>query len=322
LPAQRAIAPDLAALLQGMPKTKYGSLDLDDLTGTRALLRQMTAQMTAGLQPDPSVTVHDAVLDRGDGTELVVRFFRPDGAGTAQPALLWFHAGGQIMGRVDEDDLYLTQLAKDLSVVVAGVDYRLAPEHRAPAAAQDGLAAYRHVLEHAGELGIDPDRIALGGASGGGAPALATAYLIRDHRLPAPRAMTLLYPMIDDRNTSDSSRAITDVGVWDRPANLLAWKAVLGDRAGTDDVSPYEAPARATDLSGLPPTFVAAAEFDVLRDEDLALAAGLLRAGVQTEIHHFAGTFHAWDRFAPDSPLAQELNRVWHLFLTRMLANG
>ncbi len=208
---------------------------------------------------------------------------------------------------------------KKLSIVVIAVDYRLAPEYQAPAAAEDGLAAYRHLLDRGAEMGVDTGRVAIGGASGGGGPALAAALMIRDQELPAPAALTLLYPMIDDRNTTKSSHDITDVGVWDRAANLLAWSAVLGDRAG-GDVSPYAAPARATDLSDLPPAFIAAGEYDLFRDEDLALADGLRRAGVRTEVHDFAGAVHAWDRFVPSSELAQELNTSWHRFLARALA--
>lgn len=316
---QRAIDTELAAVLAAAPRTRYGAFDLDDIPGTRAAMRATVEKMTAGITPNPTVSVSDLLVPRPEGSDLVVRLHRPQSATTPAPVVLWFHSGGQILVRADEDDLYLSELAKELSAVVAAVDYRLAPEHQAPAAAEDGLSAYQYLLDHASDLGIDTARIAIAGASGGGAPALATAYMVRDRGLAAPRVMTLLYPMIDDRNTSESSRAITDVGVWDRPANVLAWSAVLGDRVGAEDLSPYAAPARQTDLSGLPTTFVALAEHDVLRDEGLDLATRLLRAGVQTEIHHYAGTFHAWDRFAQDSALAQELNRTWRSFLAREL---
>lgn len=318
---ERAIDPEIAAALAATPKTRYGAFDLDDLPSTRAQMRSMAAQMSAEIEPDPDIEISDVVVPRADSSELVVRCYRHRDA-AASPALLWFHAGGQILTRADEDDAYLAGLASRLSVVVAAVDYRLAPEHRAPAAAEDGLAAYHHLLEHGSELGVDIARIAIGGASGGGAPALATAFMIRDQQLPGPRAISLLYPMIDDRNETASSHVITDVGVWDRPANVLAWAAVLGDRAGGDDVTAYEAPARQVDLIGLPPTFLAIAEYDVLRDEDLDLGVRLLRAGVHTELHHYAGAVHAWDRFAPGTALADELDAAWHGFLTRMLADG
>lgn len=320
MPDTRAIDPELAVVLNAMPRTRYGAFDLDDIPGVRTVMRQMTEQMSAGIAPDPSVETRDVLVRRTDGTDLTLRVHRPVEGQTARPGLLWFHAGGQILGTAGEDDLYLAQLAKDLALVVIAVDYRLAPEHQAPAAANDGLDAYRHVLDHATDLGVDAGRIAIGGASGGGAPALATALMIRDQQMPAPIALTLLYPMIDDRNTTRSSQEITNVGVWDRAANLLAWAAVLGDRAGTDDVSAYEAPARATDLSNLPATFIAAGEYDLFRDENLALANGLRAADVRTEFHDYAGACHAWDRFVPDSGLAKELNASWHRFLTRALA--
>jgi acetyl esterase/lipase len=322
MPTTRSIDPELAAVLDSMPHTKYGAFNLDDIPGTRAMMQQMTEQMSAGIERDPAVATSDIIAHRPDGTDLALRVHRPVDAPEAAPALLWFHAGGQILGTASEDDLYLAQLAKTLTAVVIAVDYRLAPEHQAPASAEDGLTAYRHVLDHAAAIGVDAARVAIGGASGGGAPALSTALMIRDQHLPTPAALTLLYPMIDDRNTTQSSREITDVGVWDREANLLAWHAVLGDRAGTDDVSAYAAPARATDVSGLPATFIAVGEYDLFRDEDVNLANQLLSAGVRTELHLYAGAIHAFDRFVPGSALAQELDAAWHRFLTRTLADN
>ena len=199
------------------------------------------------------------------------------------------------------------------------VDYRLAPETPAPGGAEDGYLAYTYLAEHAEEHQINPDRIGLAGASGGGAIATATALMVRDRGAVRPCLLSLNYPMLDDRNETPSSHQVTDIGVWDRRENLLAWAAVLGDRTGQPDVDPYSAPGRATDLHGMPETFIAAAQYDVFRDEDIDFASRLMAAGVPVELHVYAHAFHAWDLFAPDSSLARAFNRTWHDFLSHHL---
>src|SRR5690606_20146413 len=124
--------------------------------------------------------------------------------------------------------------------------------------------------------GILPDRVGLAGASGGGAPATAAALMARDRGDRPPRLLSLNYPMLDDRNETPSSHEIVDLGVYDRRENLYAWAAVLGDRAGAPDVHPYSAPGRATDVAGLPDTFLAVAQYDVFRDENIDFARRLI----------------------------------------------
>ncbi|MDF3288204.1 alpha/beta hydrolase fold domain-containing protein [Streptomyces sp. RB6PN23] len=169
----------------------------------------------------------------------------------------------------------------------------------------------------AGEHRIDPHRIGIAGASGGGAPAAATALMLRDRQDARPCFLSLSYPMLDDRNETPASFEVTDLGLWDRRENLLAWAVVLGDRVGDPALDPYSAPARATDLTGIPDTFIAAAQFDVFRDEDMDFARRLIAAGVPVELHLYARAFHAWDRFAPKSTLARTFGHTWHDFLRR-----
>lgn len=121
-------------------------------------------------------------------------------------------------------------------------------------------------------------------------------------------------------DTADSSREITDIGIWDRATNILAWRAVLGDRAGADDVSPYCAPSRASDLAGLPPTFIAAGDLDVFRDEDLDYATRLRAHGVSVELHLYPGAYHSFNVFAPGSRLAATFDQTWLSYLARRFA--
>jgi acetyl esterase/lipase len=311
--------PELAAALAAIPRFPHGGmLDLSDIPALRELFASAAAARPAPA-PDPRVTVTTHVATRSDGTTLDIVLFRPAGAPTPTPALAWFHAGGQVLGSAHEDGEYHAALALRLNCVVAAVDYRLAPETPAPGAAEDGYLAYTSMLVHADDLGIDRTRIGIAGASGGGAPAAATALMVRDRGDAAPCLLALSYPMLDDRNDTPSSHQVTDVGVWDRRESLLAWAAVLGDRAGTEDVDVYSAPGRATDLHGLPETFIAAAQYDVLRDEDVAFASRLMAAGVPVELHVFPHAYHAWDRFAPASRLTRTFEQAWHDFLVRRL---
>ena len=315
-----ALDPELAPVLEAMLQAAGGPLlDFSDVPALRARLRAAAAQAGPAGLDDPRVSVETVPVARADGSPLDLVLFRPTGDERPRPALLWFHAGGQVLGTAHDDAPYHASLALALDCVVAAVDYRLAPETQAPGAAEDGYLAYTYVREHAEQLGVVPDRIGLAGASGGGAPAAAAALMARDRQDPAPCLLALNYPMLDDRNETRSSHEILDLGVVDRDQNLLAWAAVLGSRAGSPDLHPYCAPGRATDLSGLPPTFIAAAQFDVFRDEDIDFAQRLIAAGVPVDLHVYSGAFHAWDRFTPKAAVTASFEQTWHTFLRRRL---
>jgi acetyl esterase/lipase len=160
------------------------------------------------------------------------------------------------------------------------------------------------MARNARELGFDPRRLAVYGGSAGGGLTIAVTLLSRDRGFPAIAFQMPIYPMIDDRNETPSSHEITDVGIWDRAGNIEAWAWYLGD--GKPDQ--YAAPARADDLSGLPPAFIDVGTVDLFRDEDIAFAARLMQAGVPTELHVYPGAYHASEALAPDAPLSR---RIW-----------
>jgi acetyl esterase/lipase len=162
--------------------------------------------------------------------------------------------------------------------------------------------------QHAAELGIDPARIAIAGASAGGGLAAGLALLARDRGEVNACLQLLIYPMIDDRCTSASSQ-MGEAAIWSRGANLLGWRAYLGHEPGAVDVSPYAAAARATDLAGLPPAFIGVGTLDVFRDEDIEYAARLLAAGVPTELHVYPGAPHGFESFAPGAAVSQRFSR-------------
>jgi acetyl esterase/lipase len=207
---------------------------------------------------------------------------------------VYFHGGGFVAGDLDTEDLRCVRIARDAGCVVISVDYRLAPEHRFPAAHDDCVAVLEWTAREAAALGVDPRRIGVAGASSGGNLAAATSLRARDHGGPPVAFQLLAYPSLDDRLETASVRFVGTPLV-DGSDCAHCWDYYLGlDRA---DVSPYAAPARATDLRGLPPTYLLTAELDPLRDEGIRFATRLLEAGVSVELHQFAGAFHAFDLF-------------------------
>jgi acetyl esterase/lipase len=202
------------------------------------------------------------------------------------------HGGGFVIGSVEAEHAGSVLTAVDTGAVLVSVDYRLAPEHPYPAGLHDCYAALSFLHAEAGAFGVDPERIALTGASAGGGLAAATALLARDRGGPPICFQMLHIPELDDRLETPSMRRFVDSPLWNRPLAVKSWEFYLGDLAGTDDVPIYAAPARASDLSGLPPAYVSTAENDPLRDEGIAYALGMLQAGVSVELHQFPGTFH------------------------------
>jgi acetyl esterase/lipase len=203
------------------------------------------------------------------------------------------HGGGFILGDLDTDHARNVQLCRELGVVVVSVDYRLAPEDPYPAALEDCYVGLQWMAKHAADLGIDPERIAIHGISAGGGLCAALALLARDRGGPAICFQYLSMPEVDDRLQTPSMRALVDTPLWNRPNAVVSWDSYLGKGVpGTADVPVYAAPARATDLSSLPPAYVSAMHFDPLRDEGIAYALALLAAGVTVELHLFPGTFH------------------------------
>jgi acetyl esterase/lipase len=163
------------------------------------------------------------------------------------------------------------------------------------------------IASNAEKLGVDAERIAIYGGSAGGGLAAATALLARDQGEPVLAFQMLLYPMLDDRCQTPSSNEITDIGVWDRSANIEAWRHVLGDQQGSKDVSPYAAPARELDLRGLPPTYIDVGALDLFRDEAIEYAARLMQNGVPTELHVYPGAVHSSEVFAPEADVSRRV---------------
>ncbi|MEW2613001.1 alpha/beta hydrolase [Streptomyces sp. NPDC047880] len=246
---------------------------------------------------------------------------RPASAESAgpRPVIYHVHGGGMVIGnnRVGVD-VPLTW-ARELDAVVVSVEYRLAPEHPHPAPVEDVYAGLVWTADHAAELGAAPERIVVAGASAGGGLCAALALLTRDRKGPQPIGQVLMCPMLDDRNDTPSAHQMAGLGVWDRTANETGWSALLGSRRGGPDVPQYAAPARAEDLTGLPPAFLDVGSAETFRDEVVAYASRIWQAGGVAELHVWPGGFHGFDGFAPQAALSQAARAAQVAWLERLL---
>jgi acetyl esterase/lipase len=232
--------------------------------------------------------------------EIPVRIYRSTTLPKAAPVLIWMHGGGFVMGNVPKDDDLCIGMAQAGRCVVVSVDYRLAPEFPFPAAPEDCFAILEWVSSQPAELGVTPDRVAVGGVSAGGCLAASVALMTRDRNGPDLCHQFLFVPVTDDRLQSPSSLCIHDPRVWSRDKAVMAWQMYLGE-SHHGEPSPYAAPARANDLTGLPATTMFVEEYDLLHDEAVDYANRLEAAGVPVELKSYPGTFHAHFAFAPDA---------------------
>jgi acetyl esterase/lipase len=245
---------------------------------------------------------------------------RPTAATAPVAGVYYIHGGGMIFGESRSGGFAgILDHAAELGLAIVSVDYRLAPETQHPGPVEDCYAGLTWTAEHAGELGIDPGRLIVGGVSAGGGLAAAVALLARDRGGPALTAQLLICPMLDDRNQTPSSYQMAGLGVWDRTANDVGWTALLGEARGGPDVSPYAAPARATDLSGLPPAFVDVGSAETFRDEDVAYATRIWQAGGQAELHVWPGGSHAFAGMVPGAALSRAAVAAQRTWLRRIL---
>ncbi|MEU2714283.1 alpha/beta hydrolase [Streptomyces sp. NPDC007205] len=254
------------------------------------------------------------------GPEVTLVSGRPAGSAGPLPLLYYMHGGGMITGNAwSVLPRLLREWAVPLELAVVSVEFRLAPGAQYPAALDDCYAGLTWVAAHAAGLGIDAGRVVVGGKSAGGGLAAALALLARDRGGPAPIGQLLLCPMLDDRNNTFSGHQMAGIDLWDRTSNATAWRAALGDRYGAADLPPYAAPARATDLSGLPPAYIEVGSAETLRDEDVAYAQAIWRAGGRAELHVWPGAFHGFDTFAPGAALSRDARDARTRWLRRIL---
>lgn len=278
-----------------------------DIATRRANARRMFGSALAARPPIVGVEVKRYSLTAGDGTQLQLSWYFRATSDQPGSAALYLHGGGMILGLGDLGGLYdfaVRHYVAASAVPMLVVDYRVAPEARHPVPVDDCYAALAWLVEHAADLAVDPARLAVMGDSAGGGLAAGVCLLARDRGGPAIAQQLLIYPMLDDR-TSAGSRAQAPVLTWSYDDNITGWSALLGESAGTEIVSPYAAPARATDLAGLPPSYIDVGDLDIFCDEDIAFARRLTAAGVPTELHLHPGCPHAFEWLAPNADISK-----------------
>lgn len=265
------------------------------------------------------LVVEDVAIPGHQDDEILVSIINREDHTGLGPGIYHTHGGGMITGdRFAGLHLILPWVVENDAVLVT-VEYRLAPEFPDPYPVEDCYAGLVWTADQAAGLGIDASRLVIAGASAGGGLAAGTALLARDRNGPALIGQVLIYPMLDDRDQTVSTLQMDGVGLWDRQSNILGWTSLLGERRGTDEVSIYAAPARATDLSRLPPAYIDCGSAEVFRDEDVAYASALWAAGVQAELHVWPGGFHGFDMVAPDTTLGSAMIGTRNEWVNRLL---
>ena len=279
---------------------------IGDVESRRTNGHRMFDYVATTWQPVGGVEVDEHTLTTDDGATLDLTWYhvadRQPGSG-----VLYLHGGGMIfslehLGRVY--DLAVREYVATSGVPMLMVDYRVAPEHPHPTPVEDCYAALRWLADNSSSLGVDPARIALMGDSAGGGLAAGVALLARDRGGPVVAAQLLIYPMLDDRAQTPDPDLLPFL-TWTYDDNITGWAALLGESAGSDAVSVYAAPARATDLTGLPATYIDIGDLDIFRDEDITYARRLSDAGVPTELHLHPGCPHAFEALAREADVSQ-----------------
>ncbi len=280
-PVPARIDPELAV---GIPGSLAAALPEEPLTVD--LVRALDERLSTWVRLDDTEVTSAA---RTDGSLLELRLHRAPG----DRAVLWLHGGGMFLGAAWSEDVRSRALAQETGATVVVPDYRLAPEHPHPAPLDDAALALRWVANRFA-------RVVVAGASAGGGLAAGLALRTRDEGGPRIAALHLTYPMLDDRTTS-STLELAETAIWNVRLNRLGWSSYLGDRPA----DAYAAPARATDLAGVPPTYVDTGELDLFRDEDADFALRLAAAGVPVEFHLDRGAVHGFDVIAPDARVSR-----------------
>ena len=274
-----------------------------DVASRRVANQAVFTAMAAGRPAVTGIDVSEYTLRRDDGATVTMTWYRRASGEQPGSAALYLHGGGMILSLAETRDLYDSAVRGYVAasgVPMLMVDYRVAPEFPHPTPVEDCHAALVWLAEHAAELGVEAHRIGVMGDSAGGGLAAGVALLARARGGPQLAQQILIYPMLDDRTTITDPR-LEPFLTWTYDDNVTGWGALLGDRAGTDGVASSAAPARESNLHGLPTSYLEVGELDVFRHEVIKYADGLAEAGVSVELHVYPGAPHASDALAPNA---------------------
>jgi acetyl esterase len=300
--------PQLAPLFVGAPGPSFST----------EILPTLRKAMAGSPIEGAGLEVVERHVHRADNTALRLVIIRPEGVSGLLPVVLHCHPGGWILGTPETSGSTLIEIAKNSKCVIVSVDYRLAPESPFPAAHDDALIALRWIRSNAGDLQIDADRVILAGESAGASIVAGLALRCRDEsENQGIVALSLVYPAIDDRTTKLPPHPYAGTIGLGLDQMRFAWASYLGE-SQADDISPYAAPGRAERLSDLPPVFLALGAMDPFIDENLDFAKRLIREGVATTLHVFAGAPHGFDRLE-SAQVTMQLRRLRNDHLKRCI---
>ena len=322
-PQSTYIDPDLVGGLAVLAEIMGDGPGLiEDLAGTRAASAARDKQLIAGLDVPDALVQEVLQAPSPEGHNIDLRVMRPKERAGKTPLFFWIHGGGYVMGTAEQGDMFTLNAAQGLGCFAASVDYRLSPETSYPGPLEDCYQGLKYLHDNADALGIDRDKIIIGGVSAGGGLAAGLALLVRDRGEMKICAQVLIYPMIDDTNVAPAAADVPDTLVWSRAFNAFGWQSYLGDLYGQEDVPIYAAPARADDLSGLPPTYMPVGDLDLFLDENILYARKLTQAGVPTHFHIVPGAFHGFNGFVANAPVSQAINMETFAFVGKILAEA
>ena len=288
------VHPDLKGFLNAMSKEGFfAPFTKEEVPEKRKQFEKMLSRIPPKTFDDVTTTTR-SIPGPKDAPEVTVRIHEPKNRDGRLPAFLWIVGGGFFCGKIEAADNFAGQAVREVGCVFIAVQHRFAPENPFPAGLEDCYAALTWIRDSAEELGVDVNRIGVGGMSSGGGLCAAVALLARDRGGPKICFQMPLYGMLDDRNDTVSSHQMLDPRILSRSANILSWQLYLGEDKDKE-VSQYAAVARATDLSGLPPAYIWVSELDVVRDENIEFVKRLSAAGVPVEFHLHPGCFHGFE---------------------------
>ena len=260
----------------------------------RFLKLMQTVLRTPGfVYKDPDVDVSVRIIPSYNGGEIELLVFTPRGIAKPAPCLVYIHGGGFVFEGAWSHYRHVLNYAKSAECVVVYVRYRLAPEYPFPYPQEDCRSALCWVYEHAEEIGVDKDRIGIGGDSAGGTLSVTSCMMARDRGNRIPIFQLLIYPWLDDRNVSESYHKYTDTPMWNSSLSKDVGPLVNPDPSATPLA--YRSPVEAESFQGLPPAYIEVAEFDPLHDDGIYYAELLGKAGIPAELHETKGTMHGFD---------------------------
>jgi acetyl esterase/lipase len=301
--SRHLVDPQLFALLELFPTMQFSAELLPEI-------RAHAWPATVDPHAAAAVAMETRLVPGPPGApEVALYIYRPRESTGTLPCVFHIHGGGYVTGTAAMMEPFHRPLALEAECCIVSVDYRLAPETRFPGSVEDCYAALGWVIKQAAAIGVDAQRLGVMGESAGGGLAAALALLARDRSEYKLAFQHLIYPMLDDRTcVTANPHPYAGEFIWTPHNNHFGWSSLLGVPPGSNGVFPYAAPARAEELSRLPPTFISTGALDLFLEEDIEYARRLMRVGVPIELHVYPGAYHAFD-LEPNAQVALNAHR-------------